>query len=352
MHVGIGQHPAERRLGIGGAVLLERPHVVQTRAHEGLHGDDAHVLGLGFLEDPREIGLARDEVEAARETFVELRVHAEIVRHQQDIHHVPVQRVIQALDEPPGVAGHAREADLALFLRLLHEGVPLGILEPADVVDRMREVHVHVVGLKPLQARFQGAHHRRPALARTGVGLGGDEHLVALAPERVADGDLGIAATIALRGVEVVDAAVQRVQHQVFLAGVEAAGAEGDVGDLESGAAQGDVALHLGPGCGARRPGRVPGERQQPRGYSCQSTPAEKLAPAQLLTFVGLLHGGSSSLAPIPSKDSCTIRYGKSRPETTPNVQRAFLEFTSTCPHPEHARWRIRRHPRRRPPAS
>ena len=66
--------------------------------------------------------------------------------------------------------------------------------------------------------------------------LRGEEHPVALALECLADRLLGATALVALGGVEVVDAALEGVAHQIRVGG--ATGAEGDVGDLEAGPAE------------------------------------------------------------------------------------------------------------------
>ena len=51
--------------------------------------------------------------------------------------------------------GHARRTDFPLALGALDEFVPLGILQPAHVVDRMVEVDVHVIRAQPPQAALQ-----------------------------------------------------------------------------------------------------------------------------------------------------------------------------------------------------
>ncbi len=58
------------------------------------------------------------------------------------------------------VARHSGKADLALLLRRIGELVPIGILEPRNVVDRVIEAHIDVVGLEAAQAAFQRLHRR------------------------------------------------------------------------------------------------------------------------------------------------------------------------------------------------
>ncbi len=53
---------------------------------------------------------------------------------------------------------------------------------------------------------------------------------------------------------------IERVSDEVALAGAELAAAEGDVGDLETGAAQRRVALHARPRSSCRLRGRAPGQ--------------------------------------------------------------------------------------------
>ena len=65
-----------------------------------------------------------------------------------------------------------------------------------------------------------------------------------LPAQRVAEHLLGLPAPVRFRGVEVVDAQVERVADQVFLAGPQAARTEGDIGDGEFRSAEGDVAAH------------------------------------------------------------------------------------------------------------
>ncbi len=91
---------------------------------------------------------------------------AEIIGHQDGIDAPRIQRIIQARDQPAGVAGHAGKADLALPLGLRGKLVPFGILHPLHVVHRVIEVDVDVVRAQPAEASLQRSHHRFLALAR------------------------------------------------------------------------------------------------------------------------------------------------------------------------------------------
>ena len=57
-------------------------------------------------------------------------------------------------------------------------------------------------------------HHVGALVLRIGLGLGGQDDLVALALQRFADRILGKAAAIAFGRIEVVDAPLERVPHQ------------------------------------------------------------------------------------------------------------------------------------------
>ena len=61
------------------------------------------------------------------------------------------------------VAGHAREAELALPLGERGEFIPLGVLQPRRIVHGVVEVDVDVVRAQPTQAPFELAHQLVPA---------------------------------------------------------------------------------------------------------------------------------------------------------------------------------------------
>ncbi len=97
---------------------------------------------------------------------------------------------------------------------------------PLDVVHRVVEVNVDVIGLQALQASLQRGHHRVLRVGGAGERLRSQEDLVALALERVADNGLRLAAGVGFGGVEIIDSAIERVPDQVFIADVEHAPAE------------------------------------------------------------------------------------------------------------------------------
>ena len=121
-------------------------------------------LSAALREHARELGLHRDGVEVAHQPLVEGGILSEVVGHEDDVDQVVVERVVEALDEPAGVARHAREADLALALAQRRRTVPLGVLHARHVVHRVVEVDVDVVGAQPAQAALERSHRNRPAV--------------------------------------------------------------------------------------------------------------------------------------------------------------------------------------------
>src|SRR5208337_921887 len=103
------------------------------------------------------------------------------------------------------------------------------------------------------------------------------EDLVALAFESVADHSFGFAVSISLGGVEVVDAAIVRVTHQVFVAGGQAARAERDVGNLETGAAKRRVTANARRRSFDRSAGGA-GQRQDRDAHAGQHAAFQELA--------------------------------------------------------------------------
>src|SRR5207249_11699931 len=73
-----------------------------------------------------------------------------LFRSQDHVHAVRVQGVVEALDQTSGMARYSDEADLPRLLRARGELVPLGVLQPLQVVDGVRsEEHT-----SELQSRF------------------------------------------------------------------------------------------------------------------------------------------------------------------------------------------------------
>src|SRR5262249_20768207 len=75
--------------------------------------------------------------------------------------------------------------------------------------------------------------------------LGRDVHAIALATEDLADRRFGLATMVAVGGVEVIDAVIERVTYRILLARAELAPTKRDVGHAKSGAAEHRVAAHL-----------------------------------------------------------------------------------------------------------
>ena len=222
-------------------------------------------LALAFSSARGSSRLQRDEMEGVAQAVVEVGVLAEAVGDQHDVDQIVLDRVVEAFGEPAAVAGHAAKADLALLLGALGELPPFRVLHPPDVVDRMVEVDVEVVGPQAAQAALERRHHLGPRVARAGLGLGAQHDPVAHALQPLADRLLRPAEAIALGGVEEGHAAIERVAHQLGI--VRARRAEPDLGDLEPGAAERDVALDPRGRrrAAAARPGRPAAAAAVPR---------------------------------------------------------------------------------------
>jgi hypothetical protein len=114
------------------------------------------------------------------------------------------------------VPGHARCTDFPLALGALGEFVPLGILQPAHVVDRMVEVDVHVIRAQPPQASLQCGHERFFAFGSTGTDLRRDVDLVTLTEQGVANSALRIPSGVALCCIEVINTPIEGVPNEIF----------------------------------------------------------------------------------------------------------------------------------------
>ena len=145
--VAVREHPAERGLCERRVARFVRAHVVQSRAHQRLHGLHADVLALGLLQHPWQVRLDRDHVHVLQELLVELRVLAEVVGNEDRVGEIVIERMVEALDQPARVTRHAGEADLALPLRVDDERLPLGVRQPRDVVHGVVQIDVDAVGL-------------------------------------------------------------------------------------------------------------------------------------------------------------------------------------------------------------
>ena len=130
--------------------------------------------------------LQGDEMEGVAQAVVEIGVLAEAVGDQHDVDQIVVDRVLEAFGEPAAVSGHAAKADLALLLGALGERPPFRVLQARDVVDRVIEVDVQVVGLQAAQAALERRHHLGLRVARAGLGLGAEDHPVTHAAQALA----------------------------------------------------------------------------------------------------------------------------------------------------------------------
>src|SRR4029077_1540264 len=184
--------------------------------------------------------------------------------------------------------------DLALLPGARRELVPLGILQPRHVVDRVVEIDVNVVGAEPPETAFERAHHRVAAVTRAGVGLVREVDAVALAVYRLPDSRLRVPAVVAVGGVEVVDPAIERVPDGVARAGPQLASAEGDGGYPHAGAAERRIALHRRR-APARRLGRGP-ERKGAQAEAGEHPLLQQPAAPEVRAIIRHLHGSSPVL--------------------------------------------------------
>jgi hypothetical protein len=204
---------------------------VQACAHQRLHRLDADTLLLRLLEHARQVGLHGDHVHLAQEALVELRVLAEVEGDEDRVGEIVIERVVEALDQLAGVTGHAGEADLPLLLRVGNERLPLGVLQPLDVVDGVVQVDVDPVGAEAPEAFLEAVHELGALAVGGGDRLARDRAAVALPRERAAERLLRHAAAVALGRVEVGDAGVECVADEVLVAFLQPEAAEPDVGD-------------------------------------------------------------------------------------------------------------------------
>ena len=202
---------------------------------------------MGLLEQAANSRLVGHPVEFLHELLVELRIGSEVVRTEDHVDEIVVDRVFDALLQLATVSGHSRKADLSLLLGEVHELEPLGILHAVEIVDRVIEEDVDVVGAQALQALFEFGHDQLSIVRRFREVLGGDDHLVALVVERLAEEILDeppftpTLDAVHLGGIEVGHAAVITVANDV---GARAATrSETDVRDDEPGLAERHVFL-------------------------------------------------------------------------------------------------------------
>ena len=104
----------------------------------------------------------------------------------------------------------------------------------------MQVVQVDRVGAQRPQALLDlRPEHLRPAFAATVAALGGDEHVLGAAVERLADRALALAAGVEVRGVDVAHAGVDGRADEVHVRGGQAVGAEADAWDVDAGESEG-----------------------------------------------------------------------------------------------------------------
>ncbi len=218
--VGVRQHPPERGLGVRRGVGAERGQVLMARALQRLHRDDAHVLLGGLVDDAVEVG-----------------PDAVMIGEHHDVEALGRDRGARDALEVGGVGRDAEEADLALLLQAVERLVGVRIEQALDLVAGVDVDQVDVVGLQAAQAALDRLHVRRDRAAGGEVPvrrteLGRDEHTVAVALHGAAHGLFRAGAGIVGRGVEVRDAALDRVARDRFaVLALDGTGAERHVGD-------------------------------------------------------------------------------------------------------------------------
>ena len=73
------------------------------------------------VENPRQIRLERGEVDGIAQPGIEVRILSEIVGDQHHVDEIVIDGVVETLDQPAAVSGHAAKADLALLVGALGE---------------------------------------------------------------------------------------------------------------------------------------------------------------------------------------------------------------------------------------
>ena len=238
--VRVGQHPFERglrkRLALGAGEVGQ--HRV-ARAFECLHGDHADALAFGVMEDGRQFGPV-----------------AEVVRDHDDVEAPGIDRVAHDALQPRRVRRDAQKAQLALFLEPVERFVDVRVHQPVDGIAGVDVRQVQVVCADAFEAGLDRGHDvlDRRVVAQVAVGraeFGDDEQFFARGvADAVAQHFFRIGARIVGRGVEIVDAAVDRAADHVGV--VQSGAAERDVGDLHPGAAERAIVADV-----SRLPARV-----------------------------------------------------------------------------------------------
>jgi hypothetical protein len=209
-HARTVEHPLEGRLcvGVGLGAGLEQAAVLG--ALERLHGDHAHVLRRGAVDDRGEAGPG-----------------AVVVGEH---HHVEASVVDRGAGDRLQVGRVRREAEkahLALLLEPLERLVCIRVEQALERVDHVDVHEVDVVGLEALKALLDHLHVLAHARAGRQVTpgraeLGRHEHLVPAALHRATERHLGVRLRVVRSRVEVVDAAIDRRAGHLLPASIDA----------------------------------------------------------------------------------------------------------------------------------
>src|SRR6516164_708806 len=116
----------------------------------------------------------------------------------------------------PSVARYPSKAYLALLFRGFGEFIPLGILEPSRIIDRVIEIYVDVIRLEATQAALECVHDRVPVGVRPSQSLRGEEYILAVAAQCLAEDGFRLATPIALRRIEIVDPEIDGVPDEIL----------------------------------------------------------------------------------------------------------------------------------------
>ena len=154
-------------------------------------------------------------MEGVAKPGIEIRILAEAVGAEDDVHEVVVDGVIEASGKPAAMTGHAAKADFSLFPRALGKKRPGFVLHAVDAVHGVIEVDVEIVGLQAFQTAFQRRHHLGFAIGCAGFGLGiQDISIPRNALQPLSHRFLGPAEAITFRRVEEGDATIEGMADQ------------------------------------------------------------------------------------------------------------------------------------------
>ena len=208
-HLRDAEKPAQRP--------LNRRHVRIDRRERGLGlvGDVDQLPAADGLHDPHGNAVLGEQLDLRARV---LEPPVEVVQlHLAELHMLAVgveealQHVHAAVDRKAQMADAAR----LFLLEQVRDRAVLGIVEirvDVELAHVVRQVEVEVVHLALLELLLEDLLH----LAEVGQIVAGElvrqvERIARMACERTADHQLGVAAVVAPRGVEVVDAVLERV---------------------------------------------------------------------------------------------------------------------------------------------